>query len=263
MQALNLRPEPVAPQIKSAEPRTSQGLSNSSQDESSFEVALRKAQKELDESSSSDKKVESEQKTTQPTTEGKNETNSHEKDQNLVAKKDLHSERILDLDVKNLLENQELASEVKVGDFTIELEDLLAKSEGLSEEIISFSENSEEILPINLDAEKIDLKDFVLENSSENEKTDSVIIDSELVAESEKEISKDEDFSEDVLMSVLNGQYENSKVVEMQTLPQDEVSNEISLDFSNNTRKQVYHYSDCNGEVHPFVYIKDPTELVI
>lgn len=37
----------------------------------------------------------------------------------------------------------------------------------------------------------------------------------------------------------------------------------ISLDFSNNTRKQVYHYSDCNGEVHPFVYIKDPTELVI
>ena len=37
----------------------------------------------------------------------------------------------------------------------------------------------------------------------------------------------------------------------------------ISLDFSNNTRKQVYHYSDCNEEVHPFVYIKDPTELVI
>lgn len=237
MQALNLRPELVAPQIKSAEPRTSQGPSRSSQDESSFEVALRKAQKELDESSSSDKKVETEQKTTQPTTEGKDETNSHEKDQNLVEKKDLHSERILDLDVKNLLENQELASEVKVGDFTIELEDLLAKSEGLSEEIvseeiISFSENSEEILTINLDAEKIDLKDLVLENSSENEKTDSVIIDSELVAEGEKEISKDEDFSEDVLMSVLNGQNENSKAVEMQTLPQDEVSNEISLDFS-------------------------------
>lgn len=242
MQALNLRPELVAPQIQSAEPRTSQGVSRSSQDESSFEVALRKAQKELDESSSSDKKVESEQKTTQPTTEGKNETNSHEKEQNLVAKEDLHSESVLDLDVKNLLENQELASEVKLGDFTIEFEDLLAKSEEISEdvilqdvvseEIISFSKNVEEILPINLDAEKIDLKDLVLENSSENEKTDSVIIDSELVAESEKEISKDEDFSEDLLMSVLNGQNENSKAVEMQTLPQDEVSNEISLDFS-------------------------------
>ena len=37
----------------------------------------------------------------------------------------------------------------------------------------------------------------------------------------------------------------------------------ISLDFSNNTRKQVYQYSDCNGEVHPFVYTKEPAELVI
>ena len=106
MQALNLRPELVAPQIKSAEPRTSQGLSNSSQDESSFEVALRKAQKELDESSSSGKKVKPEQKSTQPTTEGKNETNSHEKEQNLVAKEDLHSESVLGLDVKNLLEKE-------------------------------------------------------------------------------------------------------------------------------------------------------------
>ena len=37
----------------------------------------------------------------------------------------------------------------------------------------------------------------------------------------------------------------------------------ISLDFSNNTRKQVYQYSDCNGEVHPFVYTKELTELVV
>ena len=236
MQALNLRPELVAPQIKSAEPRTSQGPSRSSQDESSFEVALRKAQKELDESSSSDKKVESEQKTTQPTTEGKNETNSHEKEQNLVEKEDFHSESILDLDVKNLLENQELASEVKLGDFTIDLEALLAKSEGVleevvSEEIISFSENVEEILPINLESEKIDLKDLVLENSSETEKVESFFVDSELVSEGEKEISKDKDFSEDLLMSVL-GQNDNSQPVEMQNLPQDEVLNEISLEFS-------------------------------
>ena len=105
MQALNLRPEPVAPQIQSADSRTSQGVSRSSQDESSFEVALRKAQKELDESSSSDKKIETEQKSTQPTTEGKNETNSHEKEQNLVAKEDLYSEEKLALEVKNLFEN--------------------------------------------------------------------------------------------------------------------------------------------------------------
>ena len=136
MQALNLRPEPVAPQIKSAELRTSQGPSRSSQDESSFEVALRKAQKELDESSSSDKKIETEQKSTQPTTEGKIETNSPENEQNLVAKENFNSEEKLALEVKNLFENQELSSEVKLGDFTIELEDLLVKSENLTEEVV-------------------------------------------------------------------------------------------------------------------------------
>ena len=242
MQALNLRPELVAPQIQSAESRTSQGVSRSSQDESSFEVALRKAQKELDESSSSDKKIESEQKSTQPTTEGKNETNSHEKEQNLVTKEDLHSEKKLALEVKNLFENQELASEVKLGDFTIELEDLLVKSENLTEEvafqdivsneIISFSENAEEILPINLEADKIDLKDLVLENSSENEKIESLFIDSEFVAEDEKEISDKDDSTEEILLSVLNGQNDNSKPVEIQTLPQEEVSSEISLEIS-------------------------------
>ena len=242
MQALNLRPEPVVPQIQSADLRTSQGVSRSSQDESSFEVALRKAQKELDESSSSDKRIESEQKSTQPTTEGKNETNSHEKEQNLVAKEDLHSEEKLALEVKNLFENQELASEVKLGDFTIELEDLLVKSENLTEEvafqdivsneIISFSENAEEILPINLEADKIDLKDLVLENSSENEKIEPLFIDSEFVAEDEKEISDKDDSTEEILLSVLNGQNDNSKPVEIQTLPQEEASTEISLEIS-------------------------------
>ena len=242
MQALNLRPELVAPQIQSADSRTSQGVSRSSQDESSFEVALRKAQKELDESSSSDKRIESEQKSTQPTTEGKNETNSHEKEQNLVTKEDLHSEEKLALEVKNLFENQELASEVKLGDFTIELEDLLVKSENLTEEvafqdivsneIISFSENAEEILPINLEADKIDLKDLVLENSSENEKIEPLFIDSEFVAEDEKEISDKDDSTEEILLSVLNGQNDNSKPVEIQTLPQEEVSSEISLEIS-------------------------------
>ena len=242
MQALNLRPELVAPQIKSAEPRTSQGPSRSSQDESSFEVALRKAQKELDESSSSDKKIETEQKSTQPTTEGKNETNSQENEQNLVAKEDFHSEEKLALEVKNLFESQELSSEVKLGDFTIELEDLLVKSENLteevvfqdivSEEIISFSENSEEILPINLEADKIDLKDLVLENSSENEKIEPLFIDSEFVAEDEKEISDKDDSTEEILLSVLNSQNDNSKPVEIQNLLQEEVSSEISLEVS-------------------------------
>ena len=75
MQALNLRPEPVAPQINATEQRTSQGASRSSQDESSFEVALKKAQKELDdEKLSSEKTDTAEENVTTKTTEG-NKTN--------------------------------------------------------------------------------------------------------------------------------------------------------------------------------------------
>lgn len=239
MQALNLRPEPVAPQIKSAEPRTSQGLSNSSQDESSFEVALRKAQKELDESSSSGKKVEPEQKSTQPTTEGKKETNSHESDEKFSVKDDFNSESI-NLDVKSLLENQDLATETKLGDFTIEFEDFLSKSEGLSEEsvlkeIITFSENSEEILPTNFETDKIDLQELVLETSSENSKIESIVVDSELVSKEEKELSSKDDISQEDLFAVLTGQSETSKSVEIQdfsNLPQEEVTTEVSLEFS-------------------------------
>ena len=75
MQALNLRPEPVAPQINATEQRTSQGASRSNQDESSFEVALKKAQKELDdEKLSSEKTDTAEENATTKTTEG-NKTN--------------------------------------------------------------------------------------------------------------------------------------------------------------------------------------------
>lgn len=36
----------------------------------------------------------------------------------------------------------------------------------------------------------------------------------------------------------------------------DTFFNSISLDFPKNTRKQIYQYSDINGELHRFVYIK-------
>lgn len=39
--------------------------------------------------------------------------------------------------------------------------------------------------------------------------------------------------------------------------------NSISLDFPKNNRKQVYQYSDINGEIHKFVYIKSEEEPVI
>ena len=158
MQALNLRPEPVAPQIKSAEPRTSQGVSSSSQDESSFEVALRKAQKELDESSSSDKKIESEQKATQPTTEGKNEENSQEKEQKISVKENLFSEEDLLLSLENVTEEDEVMPNENLGKFTVNLESYLINSE----EGANLAENSEEILPMDLEIENMELKDLVL-----------------------------------------------------------------------------------------------------
>ena len=38
--------------------------------------------------------------------------------------------------------------------------------------------------------------------------------------------------------------------------------NSISLDFPKNTRKQIYQYSDVNGEIHRFVYKNETTESI-
>ena len=34
------------------------------------------------------------------------------------------------------------------------------------------------------------------------------------------------------------------------------------LDFPKNTRKQIYQYSDVNGEIHRFVYKNETTESI-
>ena len=105
MQALNLRPEPVAPQINATEQRTSQGASRSNQDESSFEVALKKAQKELDDKKLSSEKTETAEKNvTTKTTEGNKTNISQEVEEQPSVK---NSETLF---VKNskTLENEEL-----------------------------------------------------------------------------------------------------------------------------------------------------------
>ena len=231
MQALNLRLESVAPQIKSAEPRTSQGLSRSSQDESSFEVALRKAQKELDESSSSDKKIESEQKATQPTTEGKNEENSQEKEQKISVKENLFSEEDLLLSLENVTEEDEVMPNENLGKFTVNLESYLINSE----EGANLAENSEEILPMDLEIENMELKDLVLKTSPENSKSESLVENLELVSKDEKELSLEKDKSQEDLFAMLTGQVETSKTTEVQdlsNLAQEEVATEVSFEFS-------------------------------
>ena len=231
MQALNLRLESVAPQIQSAEPRTSQGASSSSQDESSFEVALRKAQKELDESSSSDKKIESEQKATQPTTEGKNEENSQEKEQKISVKENLFSEEDLLLSLENVTEVDEVMPNENLGKFTVNLESYLINSE----EGANLAENSEEILPMDLEIENMDLKDLVLKTSPENSKSESLVENLELVSKDEKELSLEKDKSQEDLFAMLTGQVETSKTTEVQdlsNLAQEEVATEVSFEFS-------------------------------
>ena len=231
MQALNLRLESVAPQIKSAEPRTSQGVSSSSQDESSFEVALRKAQKELDESSSSEKKIESEQKATQPTTEGKNEENSQEKEQKISVKENLFSEEDLLLSLENVTEEDEVMPNENLGKFTVNLESYLINSE----EGANLAENSEEILPMDLEIENMELKDLVLKTSPENSKSESLVENLELVSKDEKELSLEKDKSQEDLFAMLTGQVETSKTTEVQdlsNLAQEEVATEVSFEFS-------------------------------
>ena len=231
MQALNLRPEPVAPQIKSADSRTSQGVSRSSQDESSFEVALRKAQKELDESSSSDTKVETEQKSTQPTTEGKNETNSQENEQKFSVKEDLFSKENLLLDLEIVAESDVVVPNEDLGKFTVTLDKYLLNTE----ESLNLTENSEESLPINFETEKMELADLVLEKSVEISKIETFDVNSKLVTKDEKDFSEEKDITQELLFAVLTGQSEISQPVENQglsTLAQEEVSSEIALDFS-------------------------------
>ena len=105
MQALNLRPEPVAPQINATEQRTSQGASRSNQDESSFEVALKKAQKELDDEKLSSEKTETaEENATTKTTEGNNKNISQEVEEQSSVK---NSETLF-VKNSNALENEEL-----------------------------------------------------------------------------------------------------------------------------------------------------------
>ena len=223
MQALNLRPEPVAPQIKSADSRTSQGVSRSSQDESSFEVALRKAQKELDESSSSDTKVETEQKSTQPTTEGKNETNSQENEQKFSVKEDLFSKENLLLDLEIVAESDVVVPNEDLGKFTVTLDKYLLNTE----ESLNLTENSEESLPINFETEKMELADLVLEKSVEISKIETFDVNSKLVTKDEKDFSEEKDITQELLFAVLTGQSEISQPVENQglsTLAQEEVS---------------------------------------
>lgn len=243
MQALNLRPEPVAPQINATEQRTSQGASRSNQDESSFEVALKKAQKELDDEKLSSEKTETaEENVTTKTTEGNKTNISQEVEEQSSVK---NSETLF---VKNskTLENEELnliseeISENLEGQ-SEELNLLLNQKLNSSEEVSKIDEmlkkTSKKLENKNLSLKET--KEFDLSAIIQNSSNKKIKIDEE-----KEELLDDNLSTQELLNSILTGKTELTEKTDIQNisvLAQDvsvEVTNEFAKAESVKTEKK-------------------------
>lgn len=243
MQALNLRPEPVAPQVNATEQRTSQGASRSNQDESSFEVALKKAQKELDDEKLSSEKTETaEENATTKTTEGNKTNISQEVEEQPSVK---NSETLF---VKNskTLENEELnliseeISENLEGQ-SEELNLLLNQKLNSSEEVSKIDEmlkkTSKKIENKNLSLKET--KEFDLSAIIQNSSNKKIKIDEE-----KEELLDDKLSTQELLNSILTGKTELTEKTDIQNisvLAQDvsaEVTNEFAKAESVKTEKK-------------------------
>ena len=243
MQALNLRPEPVAPQINATEQRTSQGASRSSQDESSFEVALKKAQKELDDEKLSSEKTETaEENVTTKTTEG-NKTNIS---QEVEEQPSVKNSEILFVKNSKTLENEELnliseeISENLEGQ-SEELNLLLNQKLNSSEEVSKIDEmlkkTSKKLENKNLSLKET--KEFDLSAIIQNSSNKKLKIDEE-----KKELLDDNLSTQELLNSILTGKTELTEKTDIQNisvLSQDvsvEVTNEFAKTESVKTEKK-------------------------
>lgn len=243
MQALNLRPEPVAPQINATEQRTSQGASRSNQDESSFEVALKKAQKELDDEKLSSEKTETaEENVTTKTTEG-NKTNIS---QEVEEQPSVKNSETLFVKNSNALENEELnliseeISENLEGQ-TEELNLLLNQKLNSSEEVSKIDEmlkkTSKKLENKNLSLKET--KEFDLSAIIQNSSNKKIKIDEE-----KEELLDDKLSTQELLNSILTGKTELTEKTDIQNisvLAQDvsvEVTNEFAKAESVKTEKK-------------------------
>lgn len=233
MQALNLRPEPVAPQINATEQRTSQGASRSSQDESSFEVALKKAQKELDDEKLSSEKTETaEENVTTKTTEGNKTNISQEVEEQSSVK---NSETLF---VKNskTLENEELnliseeISENLEGQ-SEELNLLLNQKLNSSEEVSKIDEmlkkTSKKLENKNLSLKET--KEFDLSAIIQNSSNKKLKIDEE-----KEELLDDKLSTQELLNSILTGKTELTEKTDIQNISvlSQDVSAEVTNEFA-------------------------------
>lgn len=243
MQALNLRPEPVAPQINATEQRTSQGASRSSQDESSFEVALKKAQKELDdEKLSSEKTDTAEENVTTKTTEG-NKTNIS---QEVEEQPSVKNSETLFVKNSNALENEELNLiseeisenlEVQSEELNLLLNQKLNSSEEVSKIDEMLKKTSKKLENKNLSLKET--KEFDLSAIIQNSSNKKLIIDEE-----KKELLDDKLSTQELLNSILTGKTELTEKTDIQNisvLAQDvsaEVTNEFAKAESVKTEKK-------------------------
>lgn len=243
MQALNLRPEPVAPQINATEQRTSQGASRSSQDESSFEVALKKAQKELDdEKLSSEKTDTAEENVTTKTTEG-NKTNIS---QEVEEQPSVKNSETLFVKNSNALENEELNLiseeisenlEVQSEELNLLLNQKLNSSEEVSKIDEMLKKTSKKLENKNLSLKET--KEFDLSAIIQNSSNKKLKIDEE-----KKELLDDKLSTQELLNSILTGKTELTEKTDIQNisvLAQDvsvEVTNEFAKAESVKTEKK-------------------------
>lgn len=243
MQALNLRPEPVAPQINATEQRTTQGASRSNQDESSFEVALKKAQKELDDEKLSSEKTETaEENVTTKTTEG-NKTNIS---QEVEEQPSVKNSETLFVKNSNALETKELnliseeISENLEGQ-SEELNLLLNQKLNSSEEVSKIDEmlkkTSKKLENKNLSLKET--KEFDLSAIIQNSSNKKIKIDEE-----KEELLDDNLSTQELLNSILTGKTELTEKTDIQNisvLAQDvsaEVTNEFAKAESVKTEKK-------------------------
>lgn len=243
MQALNLRPEPVAPQVNATEQRTSQGASRSNQDESSFEVALKKAQKELDDEKLSSEKTETaEENVTTKTTEGNNKNISQEVEEQPSVK---NSETLF-VKNSNALENEELNLiseeisenlEVQSEELNLLLNQKLNSSEEVSKIDEMLKKTSKKLENKNLSLKET--KEFDLSAIIQNSSNKKLKIDEE-----KKELLDDKLSTQELLNSILTGKTELTEKTDIQNisvLAQDvsvEVTNEFAKAESVKTEKK-------------------------
>lgn len=210
MQALNLRSEPVAPQKPAEYTRTSQGLSSSKQDESSFDVALKKAKNELDDEKSTSTQEKLEENVTKPKEGNKKNISQNEaqSDSELLCKEDMSKEFSLvekDLNVENK------TAKLETTEFSFDIKDFLTEKKDDSKDLEGLKKKSK-IQKDTLGLNTLDISEL---SNMGQKKFDEKI---SLLEKDENQLDNSQDVSQELLNSILVGNNQSSNESEIKNL---------------------------------------------